>query len=80
MPHQKFCELIMAQNKNKAFQKFCISKEIAREFTVPEKPEQKGLAERFTRAVVEVGYSDNTLAYLLQNIKVGKFLLLETLG
>ena len=39
--------------KNKAFKKFCISKEIAREFTVPETPEQKGVAERFNRTVVE---------------------------
>ena len=39
--------------KNKAFKKFCISKEIAREFTVTETPEQNGVAERFNRTVVE---------------------------
>ena len=39
--------------KNKAFKIFCISKEIAREFTVPETPEQNDVAERFNRTVVE---------------------------
>ena len=39
--------------KNKAFNKICISKEIAREFTVPETPEQNGVAEGFIRTVVE---------------------------
>ena len=39
--------------KNKAFKYFCISKEKAREFTVPETPEQKSVAERFNRTVVE---------------------------
>ena len=39
--------------KNKAFKKFCISKKIAREFTVPETLEQNGVAERFNRTVVE---------------------------
>ena len=39
--------------KNKTFKKFCRSKEIAREFTVPETPEQNCVAERFNRTVVE---------------------------
>ena len=39
--------------KNKAFKKFCMSKEIALEFTVPETPEKNGVAERFNRTVVE---------------------------
>ena len=39
--------------KNKAFKKFCMSKEIAREFTVPETPEQNAVAELFKRTVVE---------------------------
>ena len=39
--------------KNKAFKNFCISKEIAREFTVSETPEQNGVAECFNRTVVE---------------------------
>ena len=37
----------------KACKKFCISKEIAREFTVPETPEKNGVAERFNRTVVK---------------------------
>ena len=39
--------------KNKVFKKFCISKEIAREYTVPETIEQNGVAERFNRTVVK---------------------------
>ena len=39
--------------KNKTFKKFCKSKEITREFTVPEKPDQNGVAERFNRTAVE---------------------------
>ena len=37
--------------KNKAFKKFCMSKEIARKNTVLETPEQNGVAERFNRIV-----------------------------
>ena len=39
--------------KNKAFKKFCISKDIALIFTVLETIEQNGSAERFNRTVVE---------------------------
>ena len=39
--------------KNKAFQKFFISKEFSREYTVPETTKQNGVAERFNRTVVE---------------------------
>ena len=39
--------------KNKAFSKYCVSKEIAPEFTVPETIEQNGVAKRFKRTVVE---------------------------
>ena len=51
---QKLCKLIMGQHtKKKTLKKFCISKEVAREFTVPETPEQNGVAEHFHRTVVE---------------------------
>ena len=41
------------QYKNKVGNNLCISKEIAREYTVPETPEQNGVAEDFNRTVVE---------------------------
>ena len=53
MADQKFWTDNGTEYKNKAFKKFCISKEIAREFTVLETPEQNGVAERFNRTVVE---------------------------
>ena len=52
MVNQKFFELIMGQNRKKAYKKFCISREIDSEFTVPETPEQTTVAERLNRTVV----------------------------
>ena len=41
------------ENKNKAYKKFCISKEISPDYKVPETPDQNGFAERFNTTVVE---------------------------
>ena len=38
---------------NKSFKQFCSNSKIRREYTVPETPEQNGVAERYNRTVVE---------------------------
>ena len=38
---------------NRSFKQFCINNKIQREYTVPETPEQNGVAERYNRTVVE---------------------------
>ena len=42
---------------NKNFKKFCTNNKIKTEYTVPETPEQNGVAERYNRTVVETARS-----------------------
>ena len=42
---------------NKKFKQLCIKNKIRREYIVPETPEQKGVAERYNRTVVETARS-----------------------
>ena len=42
---------------NKSFKQFCTNNKIKREYTVPETPEQNGVAERYKRTVVETARS-----------------------
>ena len=42
---------------NKNFKKFCTNNKIKNEYTVPETPEQNGVAERYNRTVVETARS-----------------------
>ena len=49
----KFLRTDNGTEYKKSPEKFCLSKEIAHQFTVPETPDQNGVAERFNRTVVE---------------------------
>ena len=42
---------------NKNFKNFCTNNKIKFEYTVPETPEQNGVAERYNRTVVETARS-----------------------
>ena len=42
---------------NKSFKQFCTNNKIKRQYTVPETPEQNGVAERYNRTVVETARS-----------------------
>ena len=42
---------------NETFKQLCIKNEIRKEYTVPETPEQNGVAERYNRTVVETARS-----------------------
>ena len=44
-----------AEYTSKQFMKFCRDSKINQEFTVPETPQQNGVAERFNRTLVEMG-------------------------
>ena len=45
------------EHTNKSFNHFCNNNKIKREYTVPETPEQNGVAERYNRTVVETARS-----------------------
>ena len=40
--------------KSQSFEKFCVENKIKREFTVPETPQQNGVAERYNRTLAEM--------------------------
>ena len=39
---------------NRAFKQLCIDNKIRQEFTVPDTPQQNGIAERYNRTIVEM--------------------------
>ncbi len=44
-----------AEHTSKKFKEFCSDSKIKQEFTVPETPQQNGVAERLNRTLVEMG-------------------------
>ena len=55
-----------AEYTSNKFKEFCRDSKVKQEFTVPETPQQNGVAERFNRTIVEMGQ------YLLIQAKLSK--------